>query len=100
MSAGRNKRRVALRGEEAEREAKKRELRARGVSALDLSDDELAAIVDARPIGRDEATIAQFASICTRCGKEGHHAKVCPDFVCHVCGEPGHKARRCPKAAT
>lgn len=100
MSAGRNKRRVALRGEKAEREARKREVRARGVNPFDLSAEEIAAIVDARPIGRDDAMIAQFASICTRCGKEGHHAKACPDLVCHVCGEPGHKARRCPKAAT
>ena len=97
MSAGRNKRRAALRGEEAEREAWRQAFKASGRTYADLTDDEAARIYDVRPLERDPEAIQRLASICTRCGKEGHRAKSCPEFVCHACGEPGHKAARCPK---
>jgi len=100
MSAGRNRRLAALRGEEAEREAWRQAFKLSGRTYADLTDEEVARIYDVRPLERGAAAIERFANICTRCGTEGHRAKSCPAFVCHACGESGHKASRCPKAQT
>src|SRR3954466_5671171 len=100
MSAGRGKRRAAARGEKAEREAWRQNLKQSGKKPWDLSSEEISRIYDPRPIGRDQAAIDQFATICTRCGIAGHWAKSCPSVLCHTCGKPGHKAWRCPTGPT
>ena len=100
MSAGRNKRLAALRGEAAQREALRQAYKKSGRSPFELTKEEDAQIFDVRPLGRDPEVIRKLGNVCLRCGVEGHHVDSCPTLVCDACGGLGHKAKRCTKAKT